>query len=168
MNGMTTQRYVRILLAIALSVSVVSASWAQGDEPERKMSAVAKLGAFAMFEVLTLFNSAITMGAPEVVGGVGLALTPLGLRGEDTAVDYTGMSLWATLCLYNLIAPSALDLSDDQVFAHNMVGWHVLAGGILIAAAVSDDPGPEPQPDGPVLGLVRTANGLGVGVSFSF
>jgi len=129
-------------LAFAALAAPSYAAGAVDAEEDRRPNPVWSV---ALVEGFILLDSGVTTAAPEAVGLCGLLLTPLAAQGRSTVEDITAMSLWASLCLYKIIAPSSLDLSDREVFAHTFTGWHVVGAGLVIAGAAAEDARPEDE-----------------------
>ena len=148
------------LFVFASTVPAAAGSRAEGD-PGPEHAGPNTLATVLLVEGAIVVDSVVAMAAPEVFGSLGLLLTPLAARGKSTAEDAAAMSLWAGLCIYNIVAPSSLDLSDREVFAHNAVGWHVVAAGLFLVGALVDDT--RPKDEGIAFGMAPTATGWQAG-----
>lgn len=122
-------------LAVVLFFSLVlffpngaHAEEAEGSAGTSGFSGSALIG---LTEAFFAINSGLATLSPRVYGGTGLLLLPLGLaQGGGSKNNIAAASIFAGLCVYNLVAPARLDLSNSEVFVHNMIGWHVLALGV--------------------------------------
>lgn len=122
-------------LAVILFFSLVlffpnraQAEEADGSAGTSGLSGLALIG---LTEGFFAVNSGLATLSPRVYGGAGLLLLPLGLaQGGSSKGNIVAASLFAGLCVYNLVVPERQDLSNSEVFVHNMIGWHVLALGV--------------------------------------
>ncbi len=87
-------------------------------------------------EGLMIVYSGIAVLDPEIVGGAMIPLSPLaaapGPEGGAVPASYAAMGSIIGLGIFNLTVPHQKDYSDKQVFAANLIGWHVAAGVILL------------------------------------
>ncbi len=133
-------------LVICVSFALPHYSYAEDEDAGTETSLLEKTGYVALIEGLFAVNAGLATLSPRVYGGVGLVLLPLGLTGKSAAMDATGASLFASLCIYNLVVPASQDLSDSEVFVHNMIGWHVFALGLGVASLFANhDKNEKPQ-----------------------
>lgn len=70
------------------------------------------------------------VGTPRTMGTIGMIFSPLVGQGDRPG---TVWSLFASICLYNIIQGNNKDISDDQMFVNNMIAWHglYLAMGLI-------------------------------------
>lgn len=124
-------------------------------------------GIFILLEGLAAINSGMAAAAPPVYGTVGLILTPLGATGRSFATDLTGMSLFASICTYNLIVPSKQDLTKKEIFTHNMVAWHIFFLGVGTAELLIGNKSSE-QEENYTINIVPDFRGPMVTLNLSF
>lgn len=110
----------------------------------------------AQAEAFFTANSFFASKAPQAYGGTGLLLSPFAIRGKDLVCDTAVVAMAAGLFGYNLMVPENADLSEEEVFVHNMIGWHLFAWG---ARSVYRWRQPDAQGRGLRLGVAHSPRG---------
>ncbi|NKE70056.1 hypothetical protein [Candidatus Manganitrophus noduliformans] len=151
-----------VFLSLSLLAFLPNGAEAQGEDDSPKKPTLNAAVLIGVYEGLFALNSGLAALSPRGYGAAGLVLLPLTFSQSGGSKErIAGGSLFAGLCVYNLVVPDRRDLSRSQIFVHNMIGWHLFALGVGATSFFSDDKKEKTQhafnlglnvgPEGPML-----------------
>lgn len=133
MKTSRSAKYCQSVLCLLASIVLLCLPVNAQEEKDPKGNKVlGTILGLAVFEGVSCINAGMAVVAPEAYGAICVITSPVILKGRyHPALEITGMATLIALGTYNIIAPSNQDLSDSEIFTHNMVGAQIAMLSII-------------------------------------